>query len=150
MHGWASLTSKATQLVAHGTSSTVRSCCSPWERLTTERRQQSSIGKVQMSAQPFSHRQLEPVIDRDFWLMPRRLTARAQGPAACGGLKPDTVMAVAHTLLVITYHLLRDHVPYADLGRDYFDRLDKARVERHHVRRLEPLGYTVTLSPAVA
>src|SRR5262249_52848615 len=49
------------------------------------------FGKVQMSSQPFSHRQLEPVIDRDFWLMPRRLTARAQGPAACGRLKPDTV-----------------------------------------------------------
>jgi transposase len=64
--------------------------------------------------------------------------------------KYKAVIAVAHTLLVIIYHLLRDHVPYADLGPDYFDRLDKARVERHHVRRLEQLGYTVTLSPAVA
>ena len=64
--------------------------------------------------------------------------------------KYKAVMAVAHTLLVIIYHLLRDHVPYADLGPDYFDRLDQARVERHHVRRLEQLGYTVTLSPAVA
>ena len=64
--------------------------------------------------------------------------------------KYKAVMAVAHTLLVIIYHMLRDHVPYADLGPDYFDRLDKARVERHHVRRLEQLGYVVTLSPAVA
>lgn len=64
--------------------------------------------------------------------------------------KYKAVMAVAHTLLVIIYHMLRDHVPYADLGPDYFDRLDQARVERHHVRRLEQLGYTVTLSPAVA
>jgi transposase len=64
--------------------------------------------------------------------------------------KYKAVMAVAHTLLVIIYHLLRDYVPYADLGPDYFDRLDQARVERHHVRRLEQLGYTVTLSPAVA
>jgi transposase len=64
--------------------------------------------------------------------------------------KYKAVMAVAHTLLVIIYHMLRDHLPYADLGPDYFDRLDKARVERHHVRRLEQLGYTVSLSPAVA
>ncbi|HEY7092278.1 MAG TPA: IS110 family transposase [Ktedonobacterales bacterium] len=64
--------------------------------------------------------------------------------------KYKAVMAVAHTLLGIIYHMLRDHVPYADLGADYFDRLDKARVERHHIRRLEQLGYTVTLSPVVA
>ena len=64
--------------------------------------------------------------------------------------KYKAVMAVAHTLLVIIYRMLRDHVPYADLGPDYFDRLDQARVERHHVRRLEQLGYTVSLSPAVA
>jgi transposase len=64
--------------------------------------------------------------------------------------KYKAVMAVAHTLLVIIYHMLRDHTPYSDLGPEYFDRLDKARVERHHVRRLEQLGYTVALSPGVA
>lgn len=64
--------------------------------------------------------------------------------------KYKAVIAVAHTLLVIIYHMLRDHKPYADLGPEYFDRLDKARVEHHHVRRLEQLGYMVTLSPVVA
>lgn len=64
--------------------------------------------------------------------------------------KYKAVIAVAHTVLVIIYHMLRDHVPYADLGPDYFDQLDKARIERHHVRRLEQLGYAVTLAPAVA
>jgi hypothetical protein len=60
------------------------------------------------------------------------------------------VIAVAHTLRVTSYSLLRDHLPYTDLGPEYFDRRDKARVERHHVRRLEQVGSTVTLSPAVA
>jgi transposase len=58
------------------------------------------------------------------------------------------VVAVAHTLLVVIYHMLRDQKPYADLGAEYFDRLDAARLERLHVRRLEQLGYTVTLTPA--
>jgi transposase len=58
------------------------------------------------------------------------------------------VVAVAHSVLVIIYHLLRDQRPYADLGADYFERLDTARAERHQVRRLEQLGYTVTLTPA--
>jgi transposase len=33
---------------------------------------------------------------------------------------------------------------------DYFDHLDAQRVERHHVRRLEQLGYSVTLTHATA
>jgi transposase len=53
-------------------------------------------------------------------------------------------------VLVILYHLLRDHRPYSDLGADYFDQLDRQRAERHHVRRLQQLGYTVTLTPASA
>ena len=59
------------------------------------------------------------------------------------------VVAVAHSVLVVIYHMLRDQRPYTDLGADYFDRLDTARLERQHVRRLEQLGYTVTLTPAV-
>jgi transposase len=56
-------------------------------------------------------------------------------------------MAVAHSLLVVIYHVLRNRRPYTELGADYLDRLDAVRIERHHVRRLEQLGYTVTLSP---
>ena len=53
-----------------------------------------------------------------------------------------------HSVLVVVFHILSDQQPYRDLGADYFDRLDTARIERHHVRRLEQLGYTVTLTPA--
>jgi transposase len=60
------------------------------------------------------------------------------------------VIALAHTIVVIIYHVLRDQRPYTDLGADYFDRLETARVERYHVRRLEQLGYTVSLAPVVA
>jgi N-formylglutamate amidohydrolase len=58
------------------------------------------------------------------------------------------VVAVAHSVLVVIYHMLRDQRPSTDLGADYFERLDTARLERHQVRRLEQLGYTVTLTPA--
>src|SRR5262245_13891730 len=57
------------------------------------------------------------------------------------------LIAVAHSLLVIIYHVLKTKRPYHELGPDYFDRLEQAQLERHHVRRLEQLGYTVTLSP---
>jgi transposase len=64
--------------------------------------------------------------------------------------KHKAVMAVAHTLLVMIYHVLKTGRPYDELGADYFDRLDAARLERHHVRRLEQLGFTVTLTPTAA
>ena len=56
-------------------------------------------------------------------------------------------MAVAHSVLVIAYHILRDKQPYTDLGADYFARLDAERVERYHVAKLRQLGYVVTLIP---
>jgi transposase len=57
------------------------------------------------------------------------------------------VVAVAHSVLVIAYHVLRTGQPYADLGPDSFDRLDADRLQRHHVHRLRELGYDVTLTP---
>jgi transposase len=64
--------------------------------------------------------------------------------------KHKAIVAVAHSLLVCIYHMLRDHQPYHDLGPDYLDHLNTARLQRHHVRRLQQLGYTVTLSPGSA
>ncbi len=59
-------------------------------------------------------------------------------------------VAVARSLLVIVYHLLTSRAEYADLGGDYFDRLDREALERRHVRGLEQLGYTVSLQRRVA
>ncbi len=55
------------------------------------------------------------------------------------------VVAVAHTILVIIYHLLRDGTNYRDLGATYFDERDRQAVEHRLVRRLQALGNTVTL-----
>jgi transposase len=64
--------------------------------------------------------------------------------------KNKAIMALAHKVIVIIYHMLRAGQAYSDLGADYFDQLDKERIQRHHIRRLEQLGYTVTLTPAAA
>jgi transposase len=58
--------------------------------------------------------------------------------------------ATMRTVLVIAYHVLRDGTPYRELGADYFDKLDTARLERHHVNRLKALGYEVVLTPRAA
>lgn len=59
-------------------------------------------------------------------------------------------MAVGHSILVIIYHLLRERTEYHDLGPHYFDTHDRQAVERRLVRRLEGLGYRVSLAPVAA
>jgi transposase len=64
--------------------------------------------------------------------------------------KLKAAMAVAHSVLLIAYCLLRDNKPYTDLGADYLEQRDTARMQRHHVQQLQQLGYTVTLTPLAA
>ncbi len=56
-------------------------------------------------------------------------------------------LAVAHSLLVIIYHLLRDQSTYQDLGGNYFDERDRRAVQKRLVRRLERMGCLVELQP---
>ncbi len=62
--------------------------------------------------------------------------------------KKRALIALGHTILVIIYHILTRREPYRELGVSYFDELDRQRVEQRLVRRLERLGYTVSLQPA--
>jgi len=60
------------------------------------------------------------------------------------------IVAVAHSILVGAYYILRDDVPYEELGGDYFVRReDQERLTRRLVRQLERLGQRVTLEPAL-
>ena len=59
------------------------------------------------------------------------------------------LIAVAHTILVICWHLLTDNTTYTELGADYHARNDNPdRRRRQLVNQLERLGYQVELSPA--
>ncbi len=62
-----------------------------------------------------------------------------------GGKK--ATIAVGHTLLVIVYHVLADEKDYEELGGTYFDEWDRQAVQKRLVRRLEKLGYEVSLTP---
>jgi transposase len=64
--------------------------------------------------------------------------------------KNKAAMAVAHSVLVIIYHVLHTREPYSDLGADYFQKQDANRVAQRSLRQLEALGYEVTLTPKVA
>ena len=70
----------------------------------------------------------------------RRLAARRGAKRA--------IVAVAHSLLVAAYYIIRDEVVYADLGAAHFDRLAPTQLTRYFVKRLERLGHKVTLEAA--
>ena len=61
--------------------------------------------------------------------------------------KKKAVVAVAHSILVIAYHILKEGTTYRELGHDYFDKRDTARLQRRLISRLESLGLRVTVEP---
>ena len=72
----------------------------------------------------------------------RRLAARRGATRA--------VVAVAHTILVmVDVLLIPEQESYHDLGSHYFDERDRNVVQHRLVRRLEALGYTVSLEPTI-
>jgi transposase len=64
--------------------------------------------------------------------------------------KQKALVAVMHNLLVVIYRVLHDAVPYRELGPDYHLPREPERLAHRHVRDLERLGYTVTLTPKEA
>ncbi len=71
-----------------------------------------------------------------------RIAARRGGNRAA--------VAVGHSILVIIYHILKNRQPYHDLGANYFDKRKSNAVLKNAVKRIEALGYTVTVEEKVA
>lgn len=67
-----------------------------------------------------------------------RRTAARKGKKRAG-------IVVAHAILRISYYLLTRKEMYVDLGEDYFDKQRQKSIVQHSLRRLESLGYTVSI-----
>jgi transposase len=59
-------------------------------------------------------------------------------------------MAVAHKILIAIFHMLQGSIAFVDLGGDYLDRINKHRMAKRLVQRLDRLGYDVMLRPKAA
>ena len=75
------------------------------------------------------------------------LSAQYRRLAARRG-KKRAILAVAHSILVMAYYMIQRQEPYRDAGADFFDRLQPEDTARRLVKRLETLGYHVTLQSA--
>ena len=58
------------------------------------------------------------------------------------------IKAVAHSIIVSIYHMLKEGTPYRELGGNYFDNRNRQSTVQRSVRRIERLGYRVTLQLA--
>jgi transposase len=63
------------------------------------------------------------------------------------GAKRAVMAAVAHTMLVIGYHMLKTGHSYHELGGHYLEQINKDHLQRYFVKRLQKLGLKVTVAP---
>lgn len=64
--------------------------------------------------------------------------------------KKRGLVAVAHSLLLVVYHMLKEGTGYRDLGRDFLDHIRSQHLIKFHVKRLQQLGFTVVVTPVAA
>jgi transposase len=69
-----------------------------------------------------------------FW----RITSKS------GGEKAPATVAVAHTLLLLAYEVMRTHQPFQDRRAPPLDEPQKQRLIQHHIRRLGKLGVAIS------
>ena len=56
--------------------------------------------------------------------------------------KKRAYVAVAHSMLIAIYHILKDGVKYQDLGADYYNQFNKERKINAYLKKLKELGWT--------
>ena len=60
--------------------------------------------------------------------------------------KKRATVAVAHSMIIAIYHILKDGVPFKDLGEDYYSQFNTEKKINHYLKKLESLGW----SPSIA
>jgi transposase len=110
-----------------------------------------SAGKRFSGATRDGNKWLRRAMCQAAWAVTRKkdcyLAAQFRRVAAHRGIK-RAVMAVAHSMLIIAYTMLKTGRTYQDLGGNYLERINADQLQRYYVKRLQNLGLTVTLTPA--
>lgn len=61
--------------------------------------------------------------------------------------KKRAYVAVAHSMLIAVYHIIKDGVAFRELGADYYNQFNKERKINAYLKKLKALGWEV---PVVA
>ena len=60
--------------------------------------------------------------------------------------KKKALVAVAHSILIAVYHILKDGVPFKDLGANYYNQFNKEKKANALIKKIASLGYKVTVT----
>ena len=109
-----------------------------------------SAGKKKNGRTTHGNKQAKSILSQSAWAASRTKDtfyhARYHRLAARRG-KKRAIVAVAHSILKSVYHVLKDEVPYNELGADYLNSRVEARRKRYLKAELEKMGYCVELVP---
>lgn len=107
-----------------------------------------SAGKRKSSRTRYGNCWLRRALCQSAWAVSHKkdcyLTAHFYRKAARNGVK-KAIVATAHEILIIAFHILRDGTRYREKGGDHYDRLNPERTQRRLTARLERLGWDVVL-----
>lgn len=75
--------------------------------------------------------------DSYFYAKYQRIAARRGGKRA--------LIAIAHSMLIAIYHILKELKPFKDLGSNYFISINEEKIIKKNIKSIENLGYEVVL-----
>ncbi len=63
--------------------------------------------------------------------------------------KNRATVAVAHSILTTVYYMLKNNLPYKEMGPDFFELRRKNEIVKKSVKRLGTLGFNVTIEQSI-
>lgn len=115
-------------------------------------RMDSSAGKNRSTRIRKGNAWLKSVLNQCAWSAirtPGYLRARYNRIRRRAG-KMQAIIAVARTMLVAIYHMLKDGQSYRDLGESFLEQRNRDQIARALARRIDRLGFDVELKPRAA
>lgn len=55
------------------------------------------------------------------------------------------IVAVARSMILAIYHIIKNEEHFTDLGSDYFNKINSERIKKRNISSLEKLGFKVEL-----
>ena len=111
-----------------------------------------SAGRRKSGKTRRGNRWLRRALNQAAWAAARTkntyLAARFHRLAAKRGSK-RAIVAIGHKILVLAHYMLQHNTPFRELGAEYYQRLRAPSFSQSLVRRLQRLGFQVTLTPTL-
>ncbi len=112
-----------------------------------------SAGKIKSSRIRKGNKHLKVTMTQAAWAIAKTkrtyLGAKYRALALRRG-KKRAIVAVGRKTLIVCYHMLKHNIPFYELGVDFLDKMEPERKAKYHEKRLEELGYHVTITKKIA